>query len=319
MCTHQDHYISRKQTISRGLLLLLVLLSGCPQEGTQPGDCSDGADNDSDGVFDCQDDGCAGSPECQSSDEPYIVGGEITRAFAATGALVAFGNQPVCSATLVGADRVLTAAHCVEQVSPGAVQFVIGSLPATPGVATTVSEIAIHPGWTGNVALGGDLAVLRLQTPISNVQPVVLHFGDVNQFISQQMTLVGYGSLADGMSDSGVRRLARVQLASLTNETLVYHFMGMGACKGDSGGPAFVEVNGTWQQVGVTSWAQVPCTGEGHYQRLDVHAGWLASQGLVSEYRTPSCALDDSCDGQCENDEDCWNLMCQSGSCTTLC
>ena len=33
-------------------------------EGTNPGDCSDGADNDADSLFDCDDSGCAGSPFC---------------------------------------------------------------------------------------------------------------------------------------------------------------------------------------------------------------------------------------------------------------
>jgi hypothetical protein len=36
-------------------------------EGTQPGDCTDGADNDADGKFDCNDDGCSGSPDCEES------------------------------------------------------------------------------------------------------------------------------------------------------------------------------------------------------------------------------------------------------------
>lgn|GEM_PF-5154562 len=34
------------------------------KEGTVGGDCSDGADNDDDGAFDCLDDGCADSPDC---------------------------------------------------------------------------------------------------------------------------------------------------------------------------------------------------------------------------------------------------------------
>ena len=33
-------------------------------EGTELGDCTDGADNDNDGLFDCDDDGCAGAPDC---------------------------------------------------------------------------------------------------------------------------------------------------------------------------------------------------------------------------------------------------------------
>ena len=33
-------------------------------EGTEPGDCDDRADNDADGAFDCDDSGCATSPDC---------------------------------------------------------------------------------------------------------------------------------------------------------------------------------------------------------------------------------------------------------------
>ena len=39
-------------------------------EGDEAGECSDGADNDLDGLFDCNDEGCAGSPDCEGTDEP---------------------------------------------------------------------------------------------------------------------------------------------------------------------------------------------------------------------------------------------------------
>ena len=35
-------------------------------EGDGPGECTDKADNDQDGKFDCDDDGCAGSPDCRT-------------------------------------------------------------------------------------------------------------------------------------------------------------------------------------------------------------------------------------------------------------
>jgi hypothetical protein len=34
-------------------------------EGDEPGECSDGADNDRDGLFDCDDPGCQGGPDCE--------------------------------------------------------------------------------------------------------------------------------------------------------------------------------------------------------------------------------------------------------------
>jgi len=50
----------------------LLALMACGEEekteGMTAGDCTDGADNDGDGDFDCNDDGCAGSPDCQERD-----------------------------------------------------------------------------------------------------------------------------------------------------------------------------------------------------------------------------------------------------------
>ena len=44
--------------------LLLTLLACGEKEGDQPGECTDGADNDSDGTFDCADNDCWGAPDC---------------------------------------------------------------------------------------------------------------------------------------------------------------------------------------------------------------------------------------------------------------
>lgn len=38
-------------------------------EGSQPGDCADGDDNDTDGLSDCDDDGCADSADCAGDDD----------------------------------------------------------------------------------------------------------------------------------------------------------------------------------------------------------------------------------------------------------
>ncbi len=49
-----------------GLLagLMLVSCESARYEGGQPGDCSDGADNDADGTYDCLDEGCMAAPDC---------------------------------------------------------------------------------------------------------------------------------------------------------------------------------------------------------------------------------------------------------------
>ena len=56
-----------RNALSLSLCGLLALgLTGCNEdiEGNEPGECSDGADNDSDSYFDCNDSDCYGAPDC---------------------------------------------------------------------------------------------------------------------------------------------------------------------------------------------------------------------------------------------------------------
>ena len=65
------------------LITLALLLVGCPvrrddddeeYEGDDAGECSDGADNDRDGLYDCEDDDCAGAPDCAGGDDDDATG-----------------------------------------------------------------------------------------------------------------------------------------------------------------------------------------------------------------------------------------------------
>lgn len=66
---------------------LTTVVSGCPAdddddsatddddatpnfEGDEPGECDDGADNDQDGAFDCEDEDCWGSTDCEDEEPP---------------------------------------------------------------------------------------------------------------------------------------------------------------------------------------------------------------------------------------------------------
>lgn len=60
-------------------LALGILLSSAPAaahddtfEGDEPGECVDRADNDRDGLFDCDDPDCQPGPDCREPDEPVI-------------------------------------------------------------------------------------------------------------------------------------------------------------------------------------------------------------------------------------------------------
>ena len=56
------------------ILFGLLLFSGCSKEyeGDEPGECEDGADNNQDGLFDCDDKGCEGAPVCKEVKEEEV-------------------------------------------------------------------------------------------------------------------------------------------------------------------------------------------------------------------------------------------------------
>ena len=67
---------SFRLTLSALLLLVTACSNDIPDpepdnwEGRNPGECTDGADNDGDGDFDCDDSDCAGSPDCAQRFQP---------------------------------------------------------------------------------------------------------------------------------------------------------------------------------------------------------------------------------------------------------
>jgi hypothetical protein len=69
--------MNRRLLLSSLALSLLLSLYSCdriisiqpPIEGEAPGECSDGIDNDQDGLTDCDDDGCVADPNCTGDDD----------------------------------------------------------------------------------------------------------------------------------------------------------------------------------------------------------------------------------------------------------
>ncbi len=56
-------------SMRRTILMFALLAFGCtPPEGQEPGECTDRLDNDADGLYDCEDPDCAGSPDCAEGD-----------------------------------------------------------------------------------------------------------------------------------------------------------------------------------------------------------------------------------------------------------
>ena len=203
-----------------------------------------------------------------------------------------------CSGTLVRADVVLTAAHCVDfLVEEGTDGFGPDDLrisfdPEGDAPYYTVDHIVVHEGWAEAPACIGnskhrclappaeDIALVFLDTSVAGVTPAPiadLGYLDELDLKSETFTVVGYGTDAfiTGSAASpkaitifdGVRSYREVT-AIAGHDAFPDRFLKItaGVCFGDSGGPLFHD--GTI--VALNTWTfSYRCAGPNLEYRLD--------------------------------------------------
>ncbi|XP_063284157.1 chymotrypsin-like elastase family member 1 [Pelobates fuscus] len=206
-----------------------------------------------------------------------------------------------CGGSLIRANRVLTAAHCVDSVVSYRVVLGEHNLNVNEGREQyiSVSRIVKHASWNkNNVAAGYDIAVLHLASSASLNSYVKLATLPNNGAVlsnNYACTITGWGRTVTGGSLPSILQQAPLPVvAQSTCSTSSYWGStvkstmvcagGNGAqagCQGDSGGPLNCAVNGVYQVHGVTSF--VSSSGCNAYlkptvfTRVSAYISWINS------------------------------------------
>ncbi|MEV0085819.1 serine protease [Saccharopolyspora sp. NPDC050642] len=229
-----------------------------------------------------------------AADDPgaLIVGGhDATEQYDWMASLQRAGNHS-CGASLIDQQWVLTAAHCVQDVTPADLGLRIGSQDhTTGGTEAGVAEIVVHPDYATKNP-NGDIALLKLDRAVSQT-PVEI--ADASGPDGTASRIIGWGVtcpvrgcgqppaqlqeletkvVPDGQcSLSGVD--GATEICTGSNELLA------NACFGDSGGPQLEGQPGDWKLTGVTSrlGSLIPVCGTAPsiYTDATAYKDWIAA------------------------------------------
>lgn len=232
---------------------------------------------------------------------PRIIGGvEAPKGERPWMASLQSGNQHFCGGSVIDRQWILTAAHCVEDVTePSSLEIRVNFTQLDKpdsGETHKVSDIYINQGYLAGESK--DIALLKLSSKISDAIASI-NLADENTMLAaasagKMASVSGWGNTSAN-GESFPQKLQKVEVPIVSNQVCngaeAYNGQikdtemcaglaagGKDSCQGDSGGPLVVKQGGEFIQAGVVSWGEGCAVANkyGVYARVASFKQWIA-------------------------------------------
>jgi hypothetical protein len=220
-----------------------------------------------------------------------------------------------CGGSIINKKWIVTAAHCTQNSSGGAVlpsdmSIIVGTNNphnVLEGKTYSISEVIVHESFDSQT-LVNDIALLKVADSINFSNAIPVKFTSADD-VANGAIIPGVMSWVTGWGLTNVSpqvlptSLQKAQLPIVSNaqasvvwgtipstDIMAGYLNGnKDACNGDSGGPMVVPVLGEYKLAGIVSWGSTNCNTYGAYTRVADFENWIRTKtGIVKAYQPPS-------------------------------
>jgi secreted trypsin-like serine protease len=227
--------------------------------------------------------GAAAAPAADGDITPFIVGGgNATQTYSFMVSLQSTTGSHFCGGSLIKANWVVTAKHCVQGRSASSIRARIGTTNRTSGgTVASGAQVITHSSY--------DIALVRLATSVGQTP---ISVASTSGAAGTATRIIGWGQTCAPRGGCGAPITLQELNTSIVADSRCSGIYGSveictnnpngnsGACYGDSGGPQVKSVNGAWQLIGATSRAgnssSTCATGPSIYMDVPAFRSWIS-------------------------------------------